>query len=778
MERSLTVWYFKHIFIVLMLGIGFLEVGVSQSPALGGWRSHFPYNSAISIVEYDQKVYCASPLGLYSIDKNDHSIRTYTKANRLSDIGISKIAYNESHDYLLVAYKNGNIDLISGQKTSNIGAIKRKNIQGGKGINEIFFHKEKAYLACDFGIVALQLEEQEIKDTYFIGSKGGKITVWDIVQFENKLIAATEEGIKIASLQKNLSNFKVWEVQGKAENIYPDETEALTLFDNKVIAALQDTLFSYKDKNWKKEYYAPGWQLEGLSVTGGELFIGMTKRDSNGIANSRITRWDTSQSMEHIYNSKFKVPVEIAKIKDGELWIADEWKGCVQITEKGATYFKPSGPFSSSAFSITSQAGQVWVASGAVSKSWNIPANNQDGFYNFTGQDWYSYNQYNTKKLSDIKDIITVAISPDNETKYLGSYGDGLVKFSNGNITIIDKQNSTLQGATGASSLIFVAGLAFDQQKNLWVSNSITSTPVNVKTAAGNWYAYKIPALKAGQKVTEVVIDELGQKWFVLPRGGGVLVFDENGTFEDRSDDEYKVLGTTEGNGGLPSKEIYSIAKDKEGNIWVGTGEGIAVYYCPGQVMKDQGCDAQRILVEQGGYTNYLMESERVQDIAIDGGNRKWIATTNGAWLLSTDGKEEVHHFTKDNSPLLSNDIRSIGIEGKSGEIFFATSRGIVSFKSTATEGNDKHTDVYAYPNPVRPNYEGKIAIKGLVENAYVKITDVTGRLVYETQAIGGQAIWDGKNKQGQRVKTGVYLVFSTDEKGKETIATKLLFVN
>ena len=255
-------------------------------------------------------------------------------------------------------------------------------------------------------------------------------------------------------------------------------------------------------------------------------------------------------------------------------------------------------------------------------------------------------------------------------------------------------------------------------------------------------------------------------------------MFDENGTWAT-GDDKMKKLTSLPGNGNLPSNEVECLAEDQDGEMWVGTDKGIAVFYCPDQVFSSSGCDAQQIFIQQDGHTQILLETEVVNTIAVDGANRKWIATQNsGAYLMSADGTQQIEHFTVENSPLLSNEIRSLAINPKTGEVFFGTADGIISYKSDATEGLEDYTDVYVYPNPVKPGYEGPIAITGLIENAIVKITDISGGLIYQTKALGGQAIWYGKNFKGEKAHSGVYMVFCSNDDGSKTFITKILLVN
>jgi hypothetical protein len=181
--------------------------------------------------------------------------------------------------------------------------------------------------------------------------------------------------------------------------------------------------------------------------------------------------------------------------------------------------------------------------------------------------------------------------------------------------------------------------------------------------------------------------------------------------------------------------------------------------------------------VQNGNFNGFLFIGEQVQSIAVDGADRKWIGTKHGVWLISSDGEETIFHFTEQESPLLSDDVRKIAIDGTTGEVFFSTAKGICSFRSTATEGSSENQHVLVYPNPVPPGYTGQVAIKGLVENAIIKITELDGRLVYQTRALGGQAIWNGKDYKGRRVASGIYLVLITDSNRKENLATKIVFL-
>jgi ligand-binding sensor domain-containing protein len=257
----------------------------------------------------------------------------------------------------------------------------------------------------------------------------------------------------------------------------------------------------------------------------------------------------------------------------------------------------------------------------------------------------------------------------------------------------------------------------------------------------------------------------------VSPQGNGLFVFNypSNQWYQFR-------MGTQSGN--LPSNDVYCLSKDKNGAIWVGTGRGIAIMTCA-DLAATGNCSAYLPIIQQDNFAGYLFQDEQVNTIAIDGANRKWVGSLNGVWLVSEDGETIIEHFNTTNSPLPGNHIYKIAIDPVTGEVYFATEKGLMSWHGTATEGTIMQKDsVLIFPNPVPPAFGGTIAIRGLAQNALVKITDISGRLVFQTRALGGQAIWNGSDYTGHRPQSGVYLVFATSEEGGEHLVTKIVFIN
>ena len=292
------------------------------------------------------------------------------------------------------------------------------------------------------------------------------------------------------------------------------------------------------------------------------------------------------------------------------------------------------------------------------------------------------------------------------------------------------------------------------------------------------------PNLINKETLGNIIFDNRGWAWINAARvERGVFCFNTNNTLENTSDDKTVFYDTfINQNSELVSPtNIYCLVEDKEGAIWIGTNAGPLIINNPTKIFESNACT--QIIVPRNDGSNlgdYLLEHEDIKVICIDGANRKWIGTQkNGIYLLSADGLETIHHFTSENSPLLSDNIQSITINPYNGEVFIGTDKGLVSYKSDATEAETSFNDdnVYAYPNPVRSNYDGIIAITGLVRDSDVKIVDISGKLIYSGTSVGGQFTWNGKNRTGKRVASGVYLVLATNSEGKEGIVTKITMI-
>jgi ligand-binding sensor domain-containing protein len=320
--------------------------------------------------------------------------------------------------------------------------------------------------------------------------------------------------------------------------------------------------------------------------------------------------------------------------------------------------------------------------------------------------------------------------------------------------------------------------MVIDKNKNLWMTQSEVNGSFKVLKPDGNWIVN--PVTIDAPRVGDLIIAKNGYKWVVLPRGYGLFVLDDNNTPDIFNDDRYRKLQVKDAENNIYPM-VYSLAEDLDGNIWVGTDQGPLVYYNPEKVF-DTDLKAFRLLTPRNdgsGLADKVLATEPISSIAVDGANRKWLGTENsGAFLLSPDGTKQIRNYNEENSPVFSNTIVSIAIDNKSGEIWFGTLKGIQSVRGDATTGEEKFTKVYTFPNPVREDFTGNVTITGLMSDSQIRITDISGNLVYEMVSSGGIATWDLRTYNGKRVSTGVYLVFCASTDGSESFVTKMLVIH
>lgn len=760
----------------------FSQLILAQEIAIGQWRVHLPYYKCISVALIKNKIYAATPTGLFYYDKSDNSIERISRVNGLSDLDINVICADVLRNQIIVGYKNGNIDIIKEDgKVVNFSDIKRKSISTDKIINNITINNSLAYFATGFGIVVFDLIKNEVKDTYLIGNNGGYLDIKEVAIFNNTIYAATVNGLYYADLNApNVADFNYWtRVNSLPNGIF----NSVISINDKVFANYspfiqnvnnlidKDTLYVLENNQWRV-----------LNTT-----INVTAKRLQKLENTlvRVTIYNigfynlNGDYLYSYYNYNLQPPAPSQLITDNEgiIWIADLNNGLVKVESTGTfTSITPNGPsaLNSSWFS-SSDNGILYVAKGGVDDTWGNLFLSPE-IYTFSNGEWGSINSTNDAGMVNKPDIITVAVNPNNNNElYAASYFNGLIKLENNKVVAsYNETNSSLERNYRCG----VAGIAIDNNNNVWVTNTISNKPLHVLKSDGTWKGFSLNGITNTVFIGRLVIDDFGKKWIQLPKGLGIYVYDDNNTIDDVSDDKQQLLNETIGKGGLHTTDIYALAKDLDGNIWVGTDKGITVFNNPGGVFTGANFDAQQIKIEQNGVVSYLLESEKITCIAVDYANRKWIGTSSaGVFLVSPDGTKEIKHFTTENSPLLSNAILSIGINNQTGEVFFGTEKGIISYKSDATKPTENYNNVYVYPNPVKAEYNGVIAIKNLVDNSIVKITDTQGNIVYETTSLGGQAIWDGKNFNKQKVSTGVYLVFSSSKNGELTNVTKILFI-
>ncbi|CAN5436709.1 two-component regulator propeller domain-containing protein [soil metagenome] len=767
------------VFCLLWVQTSFAQV---SNPIVGldQWRIHLPYNEGKFVSGGSDLVYCATRYALFSYKKSDGSVQRYSRLTGLADFEITTIRYNPEDHLLLIAYQNSNVDLLYDDGTViNLPDIKLKNIVGGKSINSILFFNHNAYLSCQFGIVVLDLVKHEVKDTYYIGNGGAAVDVHQLAYDGSKFYAATETGIYYADASSpTLFNYEVWN-NDTSMYLLANPHKAFTgivVYQGKIITVYQDTLKLISDGTaWTD--FTPFDHFSGSVL---DVYNNLLMRQNY----FSITILDEMFNTIALFNNDQyanAVPQYVYRDPDGTFWIADNKNGLVKCVNYNFENIYLNSPSGIGAWAMAAGKQGIWVAGGSLQGT-TCPPEATFGSYWFNSNTWKSFNTQNDPIYNSLYSKCTISVAVDqNDGKkaYVGTRSSGLLEYGeNGIVKVYDKNNSTIQDIDGDPGATWIGGIDFDNDGNLWVLSNINSAQLSERTTGGVWKSFNLGAAYNGYYIYNMIVDSYNQKW-INAKGAGVIVFNENDP-DNPNDNQVTLLTTTPGKGGLPTNDIYSMVEDKDQAIWIGSSAGVFVIYNPGNIFSGGNYDAQKVLIEQDGHVQYLLETEVVTSIAVDGANRKWFGTeSSGIYLMSADATKLIHSFNVDNSPLPSNSIKSIAIDPVSGEVFIGTAdKGICSYRADATEGGEICDNHYVFPNPVKHEYHGPIAISGLVANASVKIADVSGQVVFQTKANGGEAVWNGNNFKGERAHTGVYMVYVTNEDGSQTCVSKMLFTN
>ena len=745
----------------------------SQKLEIGQWLDYLPYNNAISLAKMNGKIYVATENNLFYLDLEEQILNRLSSINGLSDVGVSAMAKDPLKNTLVVAYNSTKIDIIEDNSIYSMLDVERENIVGGKSINNITFNNNNAYLSCSFGIIKLNTEKKEIANTFYLNANGN-LGVNDLCFKGDSIYAATDIGLFKASMNDNLLDYQSWQ-----HLIVDVPVNSLEVAHQKIyfLSESLEDIYCYSSQNM---YVAATTEnLKFLKAESDRLFVG---------TQSNLIEIMPNNTLNTIKESSYLYRVSDVIIDGNIYWLSDGIRSLVRINENLTLKdYQPSGPLTNRAFSTSITQDKILVSPGGVSVQWDNN-NTYQGFHWSDGYDWFNL-PYTS--LGGARDITNIVEAPNGKL-YVGTWNNGLLELEYdedlGNYALVKEHNyetssgnlQTISSDTsdGNYGWLRVKDVVVDDNGLVWITNSLVNKCLAFMNTDGQWQSYNITSYNTqNSHLGDLLIDNQGKKWFFIAKGGGMIVYDDNGTPENTNDDNNKHLNTSAGQGNLPSNTVYSLAIDNDGEVWVGTDKGLAVFYDTDEVFGLNG-DAQQVLVEADGYVEPIIANESVTAIAIDGANRKWFGTkSSGVFVYSADGSQQMEHFTQENSPLLSNTINHISIDNSSGEVFISTDKGLISYKGEATAGEKQHGNVLVYPNPVKENYNGPIAIKNVVENANIKITDIKGKLIKTTTAFGGQAIWDGKNKYGERANTGVYLVFSTDPTGLETNVAKILFI-
>ena len=779
----------KYLIVLLCTFTTFFAVAQT---AIGEFRAHVSLNKFFSVAVDDETVYAATNNGLMLLDKatmneSDPQLSMWTKVDGLSDIDIVKLHYDRRNKVLIICYENGNIDMIRDDKLVNIRDVKDKSMSGSKRLKNCRTFGDLAYFVYPFGIVMIDLKELVITDTWFTKRDNRQVVPTDVAVWNQKCYVSTEEGVFSMPLSSPvISDFSQW-TKASDWNVSLMAPNAGGLY----VVREADTLNS-NDSLYVLS--SDGWSYAGKS----SFSIPFLMSQGDTLA---VCYWDGAELLdadgERLYYASwykdYRYPDARECVPDGEdIWVADYVYGLVRnnMTYYFYHYFTVPGPYFDYVEGLAVQNGIVAVVHGSRKGSTAFaPAYRYPAVSWFQNQTW-SYNSddfLNYDQNQNTYDLTTIAINPLDETEWsVASWGNGIFKCKNHRVVAhYNAANSLLDSTSDGKT--FVSGLQYDKKGNLWMTNSYSNKMLKMVEPNGTWHTYNITAGVVSNDVNEVVADQLlvdshGYKWVNFPRDATynryhLIAFSDNGTYDNYGDDQFARIDMNVA-AEVNSSSVYCMAEDLDGEIWIGTDKGVKVIYYPEKVFSGNAYP-RNILLEQDGYVSVLLEYEQVTAIAVDGANRKWIGTGKaGVFLMSENGQEQLLHFTAEDNPLFSNQIESICINQLTGEVFFATAKGLVSYRGTATAGFETYEDNLVFPNPVPHGYAGMVAVNGLKSNSLCKITDSSGRLVWQGYSHGGQLVWDGKDYYGNRPATGVYYVMVSDENGKEKIVTKFVFIN
>lgn len=765
------------------------SITLSAQVAMGKWRTHFAYNNVSQIAQSDNKIYAVSEGALFSVDKTDGGLEFYSKLSGLSGANISRIEFDSVNQQLLIIYLNGNIDVLDEGGVNNIPDLYNKQMSASKEINQILFYKNKAYLATNFGIIVLNMQKREVADTYYIGPNASEVKVLSITIHNDTIYALTPTTIFKASInEKFLVNYEFW----NTTNEFPGsgDLQSIGTFANKLFL-LRGAKLYMRDSN--------GWAPFIPEILVGYFNTSSNKMLVNDGGNSIFT-------VDELLN--IKTITATASVSDSEFdaknntyWLAANAQGVISYKDTGnktpeLSYFKPAGPAVNIPWDMTFAGKKLFVVPGG---RWSAQDNREGVVMMYEDGNWTNIlgRTIQEKTGKRVLDFMNVAVDPtDAKHFFVTSYGTGLYEFRENLFdSLYNESNSSIKSIFPGDPLYMrLDGATYDKQNNLFLTNTSIAAGIKVLLANGEWRELNYPSVSNKATLGKILISNQNpnQKWVSSVRfSPGIGIFDDNGTITDQSDDKstfyYPFIYTETDNNGqtimvsASPGAIYSMAQDNNGVVWVGTDQGPFLFHNTSKAI-DPGYTCSRVKIprkDDSGKADYLLENEKIKAIAIDGANRKWIGTeSSGVYLMSENGQETIKHFTVSNSPLLSNDILSIALNPVTGEVFFGTGQGIVSYQSDAAAANDTFGEVYAYPNPVREGYNGVITITGLLADTQVKITDLTGNLICETVSNGSLATWDGKDVHGHKVSTGIYLAICASPDGTQSTITKIMVIN
>ncbi|MFY0626472.1 MAG: hypothetical protein JXR07_09265 [Reichenbachiella sp.] len=717
---------------------------------MGEWRTHYNYQHTLLVEKVNSKAFASTPNSLLIHDEQGE-LSSFSSSDGLHDVNITSMNFDDSQQILALGYENGNIDVIEGSEVNNITSLLESTIIDGKQVDHISFYQNTINISTEFGIVVIDLDTEEVLESYRnLGVGGEKIAVRNSV-FENDLMfLATPEGVLSGDRLSggNLQDFNNWE-RFEGSPVFDSNIVAVAKYNDSIFAALASSLYYLSNEEWLSipDFLITGESILKLKVSEYGLII---------LTDGQAYQLDSNGGVEIIPLDGSDEVIDIVEINQGEFWYAESSQGLSRLENNVTDRFVLEGPYSNIE-KLRFINGQL-IAFPKLDTDLSTTLSNGLGYSVFAGGVWTNIPSESLAGLDNFSDKLFL-----DDKSYSSSYGNGILESNNE--TIYNESNSTMEVHSQSTGNLLVSKMGQDRNGNLWVANP-SEFPLHKLDGEGNWERFSF-GFSSSEEPTSLEVNVFGEIWMTLglSSGSGVLAFDPESS-------QTRYINTS--NTSLPSNTINDLKFDHENEIWMATNAGVVYFPFTNGVIENSSIDVVKPIFEDG----YLFRNKKVTNLEIDPGNRKWMGTDDGLWLFEDSGSELVHEFNKSNSALPSNNILDLAIDPNTGEVFVCTDLGIVSFRSDATSGTSTHQNVKIFPNPVRPDFNGLVGIDGLAHDAIVKITTVSGRLVREINAAGSGASWNLADYNGRRVNSGVYLVFSATSDGQDTFVGKIAVIN
>ena len=767
------------LFFLLIASISFGQVGTGQ------WRQHIPNKYCIDVVESNNIIYAAYENGILEYDISASEKSVWDNVNSLSDIKISCLSKSAYDNSIFVGYVNGNIDKIKDNKVTNIPVIKLAQLTGSKKINKIVEYNHYMYLATDFGIIKIDPIKNEVKDTYY--PTINNLAIQDICFKNDSIFVLTSlKMLKASANNIALADYTQWSIENKLPILIDNSYGEIENINNEIFVLFKhadfgkDTVFKITDSNLELVTNSPyTLEINSLSNSGNKIMVCLY----GGFYLYNLDYTIYKSGYQYVFSNELNVYKAIES--NNSIWIADFENGLVKFNDNSNNEkINFEGPPKRNFYKMDSYNGDLIIAGGGLSDK--TPIFSDAGIYSFIDEKWSLKDRYNMSlwQNKNIWDCVAVAINPINKNEIAtASYSEyPLSILSNGDqvTDTFNFHNSLIQKTSLSNNWSYISDVKYDSKGNLWMFNGYSTNPLIVYTKDKTWKSFNLGSSAINKFTNDIAIDNNDNKWMTID-GVGIIAYNDNATITDQSDDKLKIINDGSASGALPSTTVNTIVFDLSNNLWIGTDNGFAILYNTTSVFDAAAgqYNCQRIKLEYEGNVEYLLGNTDITDIEIDGANRKWLATANtGIFLLSSDGLEIIQHFTEENSPLISDNIVDLEMNQKTGELFIITDKGLVSYRTDASEGSEDYSQVTVFPNPARPDFNGVITIQGIKADSDIKITDASGNLVYKTTSNGGTATWNGKTVEGERVKSGVYLIWTAVNEGKGRKVGKVVIIN